>query len=64
MGLDGHIQGGGGLVTDEDLGPAGDGDGDDDPLAHAAGELVRVLLIAALGVVVSASPEQSQIERT
>ena len=51
LGLDGHIQGGGGLVADEDLGPAGHGDGDDHPLAHAAGELVGVLLVAALRVV-------------
>ena len=51
LGLDGHIQGGGGLVADEDLGPAGHGDGDDHPLAHTAGELVGILLGAALRLV-------------
>ena len=50
LGLDGDVQGGGGLVADQDLGVAGHRDGDDHPLAHPARKLVRVLLEAALGV--------------
>ena len=42
--LDGDIQGGGGLVADQDLGGAGQGDGDDHPLAHPARKLVGILL--------------------
>ncbi len=44
LGLDGDIQGGGGLVGDEQLGVAGQGDGDDHPLLHPAGKLVGVLV--------------------
>ena len=47
LGLDRNVQGRGGLIADEDLGVAGHGDGDDDSLAHAAGELVGILLGAA-----------------
>ena len=43
LGLDGHIQGGGGLIGDEQLRVAGQGHGNEDPLAQAAGKLVRVL---------------------
>jgi len=43
LGLDGDVEGGGGFVGDEQLGAAGDGHGDEDALAHAAGELVGVL---------------------
>ena len=48
--LDGHIQGGGRLVADQDLRTAGHGDGDDHALAHAAGKLMRILIIAALRI--------------
>ena len=48
--LDGHIQCGGRLVADQDLRAAGRCNGDDDTLAHTAGKLVRILLIAALRV--------------
>ena len=44
LGLDGHIQGGGGLVGDEELGVAGQGDGDHHPLLHAPGELMGVFV--------------------
>ena len=39
--LHGDVQRGGRLVADEQVGVVGDRDGDDDPLALAAGELVR-----------------------
>ncbi len=39
-----HIQRRGGLIHDQKLGVEGHGDGDHQPLAHAAGELVRVVL--------------------
>ena len=42
--LHGHIQRGGGLVCDQQLGIAGQGNGDGDPLAHPPGQLVGVLL--------------------
>ena len=42
LGLDGHVQGRGGLVGDDEVGVVGDGDGDDGALAHAAGELVGI----------------------
>ena len=42
LGLDGHIQGGGGLIRDQQLRPAGQGHGDHHPLAQAAGELVGI----------------------
>ena len=44
LGLDGDVEGGGGLVGDEDLGFVGDRHGDHRPLAHPAGVLVRVLV--------------------
>ena len=50
LGLDGHVQGGGGLVGNEDLGPAGQSHGDHHPLAHSAGQLVGVLVEHRLGV--------------
>ncbi len=49
LGLNGHVQGGGRLVGDEEPGPAGQGHGDHDPLAHAPRELVRVILEALSG---------------
>ena len=42
--LDGHVERGGRLVGDEELGIVGDRDGDHHALALAAGELMRVLL--------------------
>ena len=44
LGLDGDVEGGGGLVGDEHVGLVGDRHGDHRPLAHAAGELVGVLV--------------------
>ena len=41
--LDGDVEGGGGLVGDEQAGLVDDGHGDEDALALAAGELVRVV---------------------
>ena len=49
LGLDGHVQGGGGLVRQNQLRRAGDAHGDDHPLLHAAGELVGILVIAGPG---------------
>ena len=42
--LDRDVQRGGRLVGDDQLGLAGQRDGDHDALAHAAGKLVRILL--------------------
>jgi hypothetical protein len=47
LGLDGHVQRRGRLVGDQQLRTAGHRRGDHHPLAHAAGELVRVLAQAA-----------------
>lgn len=41
--LHGDIQRGGGFIRDDELGPAGEGHGDERALAHAAGKGVRVL---------------------
>jgi hypothetical protein len=48
--LDGHVQGGGRLVGDEQLRLAGQRHRDHHPLAHPTGELVRVLADALLGL--------------
>ena len=48
--LDGHIEGRSGLVGNQDVGIAGESHGDHDALAHAAGELVRILVHALLGL--------------
>ncbi len=48
--LDGDIEGGGGLVGDEELRAVDDGHGDHDPLAHASGELVRIAAGALLRI--------------
>ena len=48
--LDGHIQGGGGLVGDEQTGLGSHHHGDHHPLPEAAGELKRVLLHQIPGV--------------
>ena len=50
LGLDGHVERRRGLVRDEQLGLAGEGHGDHHALAHAARQLVRVLLDASLGI--------------
>ena len=47
--LDGDVEGGRGLVGDEQLGLAGQGDGDHHPLPHAARELVRVVVDPGCG---------------
>ncbi len=47
--LDGDVEGGGRLVRDQEAGAAGQGHGDEDALALAAGELVRVAAQGALG---------------
>ena len=44
LGLDGHVQGGGGLVGDQELRVVAESHGDHDTLAHTAGQLVRVVL--------------------
>ena len=44
--LDGHVQGGGGLVGNEDIRFAGQRHDDHHPLTHAAGKLVWILLQA------------------
>ena len=48
--LDGHVQGGGRLVGDQQVGVADQRHGDHGALAHAAGELVRVVVHARLGL--------------
>ena len=48
LGLDGHVQRGGRLVGDQQLGVERHGHGDHRPLAHAAGELVRVVVDPAV----------------
>ena len=48
--LHGHVQCGSGLVTDQNLGTAGNGGGNDHALTHTAGKLVGILFIAVFGV--------------
>ena len=50
LGLDGHVQGGGGLIGDDQPGVAGQGHGDDDALAHPAGQLMGVHPVDPLAV--------------
>ena len=50
LGLNGHVQGGGGLIGNQQLGLAGQGHGDHDTLAHTAGQLVGILTGHGLGV--------------
>jgi hypothetical protein len=50
LGLDGDVERGGGLVGDEQARVAGEGHGDHDALALAAGELVGVFGEQAFGV--------------
>ena len=51
LGLNGHVQRGGGLVSDQDIRLTGQCHGDHDALAHAAGKLVWVLLHALFRLV-------------
>ena len=44
LGLDGHVQSGGGLIGNQNIGLAGQGHGDHNSLAHAAGKLEGILL--------------------
>ena len=46
--LNRHVERRGGLVGDQELGVAGHGHGDHDALSHTTGELVRVVVDAAL----------------
>ncbi|KAF5292397.1 hypothetical protein FQR65_LT20296 [Abscondita terminalis] len=48
LALDGDVQRRRGFVGNEEVGPVQQGDGDDHPLAHAAGQLVRIA-VQALG---------------
>ena len=48
--LDGDVERGGRLVGDDELRLAGQRHRDHDALAHAAGELVRVIVHAACGI--------------
>ncbi len=48
--LDGDVQRRGRFIGDQQLGAAGQGDGDHHALAHAAGEVVRIVAHPALGV--------------
>lgn len=48
--LDGDVEGGGGLVGDEELGLGAEGHGDHDALLHAAAELVRVGVETLAGI--------------
>jgi hypothetical protein len=50
LGLDGDVQGRGRFVGDEQFGSAGQGDGDHDALAHAAGEFERIGQIASIRI--------------
>ena len=50
LSLDGHVEGGRGLIGEQQAGLARERHGDHDALSHAAGELVRVGLDAAVGV--------------
>ena len=50
LGLNGHVQRGGGLVGNQQLGLTGQGHGNHDTLAHTAGQLVGILLEHHLGV--------------
>ena len=49
LGLDGHIQGGDGLVADDELGPQGKGPGDAHTLAAATVQLMGVGVFQAGG---------------
>lgn len=59
FGLNGHIQRGGGLVADEQVGVAGERNGNDHALAHTAGQLVRVVFIRFSASVIPTSSSSS-----
>ena len=48
--LNGRIQRGGGFVRQQQAGAAGQGHGDHNPLAHAAGKLVGVIVVTAVRI--------------
>ena len=48
--LDGDVKRGGWLVGDQDVGASDQHHGDHDALAHATGELMRILVVDPLGV--------------
>ncbi len=50
LGLHGDVEGGSGLVGDQEPGAVDEGHGDEDALALAAGKLVRIVVDAALGI--------------
>ena len=50
LGLNGDVEGGGGLVCNEQAGAVDESHGDEDALALAAGELVGIVGVAARGV--------------
>ena len=56
--LDGHVQGGGGLVRDEQIRLVGQGHGDHHPLPLSAGQLVRVGAEPPLGILDADEPQQ------
>ena len=61
--LDGDVERGGRLVGDDQLRIAGKPDGDHHALAHAAGELMRILLEPALAVGDADQPQQLERAR-
>src|SRR5688572_15612126 len=50
LGLDGDVERGRRLVRDDERRPAGEGHGNEDTLAHSAGELVRIVADPDRGV--------------
>ena len=60
LGLDGDVQGRGGLVGDQQLRIAGQGHGNHDPLLHTAGELMGIFPDAPLRVRDADGVEQLQ----
>jgi hypothetical protein len=50
LGLDGDIEGGGGLIGDEEFGLASQSHGDHGALLHSAGKLVRIVMRAEFGI--------------
>jgi hypothetical protein len=50
LGLDGYVQGGGGLVAYQNFRLTGRRHSDDHPLAHPPGKFVGILFIAKLGI--------------
>jgi hypothetical protein len=50
LGLDGDIEGGGGLIGDEEFGLASQSHGDHGPLLHSTRKLVRIVMRAEFGI--------------